>query len=481
MSDTIAKTPTTPRSMDAEEILKFGDNLVFTKTGKHLDNVQEAILIGAWQGQKYPKIAEEAHCSEGHARDVASELWKIFSDVLGEAVNKSNFKSTFKRLHISIVSSYVAKDSTQINSINICSESSHSLEVPKDRSPSTAENTQPEIRQDLRDAPDISLFYDRTSELATLQQWIVHDRTRLVAILGISGIGKTNLALHLLPQIQHQFEYVIWRSLGTFPTLHNSLKSLLKFLSNLPETELPTSTDELLSLLIDKLRSHRCLIILDDVQTILSSGQIAGNYRPEYENYSTLFKRIGETCHNSCLIVNSWEPPREIVALNRENARVRTLRLNGLGAAAGEILREKGLLEPEKWETLINTYRGNPLWLKIVAAMIQELFSGRVAEFLKYDTLFLGEELKARLQQQCDRLSDLEKQVMCCIANEIEPVAISKLLENVQLSPDDLCKALLSLGNRALIEKQEQHNQPLFSLSPVMRQFMKTEYCREGK
>jgi hypothetical protein len=398
MSDTIAKTPTTPRSMDAEEILKFGDNLVFTKTGKHLDNVQEAILIGAWQGQKYPKIAEEAHCSEGHARDVASELWKIFSDVLGEAVNKSNFKSTFKRLHISIVSSYVAKDSTQINSINICSESSHSLEVPKDRSPSTAENTQPEIRQDLRDAPDISLFYDRTSELATLQQWIVHDRTRLVAILGISGIGKTNLALHLLPQIQHQFEYVIWRSLGTFPTLHNSLKSLLKFLSNLPETELPTSTDELLSLLIDKLRSHRCLIILDDVQTILSSGQIAGNYRPEYENYSTLFKRIGETCHNSCLIVNSWEPPREIVALNRENARVRTLRLNGLGAAAGEILREKGLLEPEKWETLINTYRGNPLWLKIVAAMIQELFSGRVAEFLKYDTLFLGEELKARLQ-----------------------------------------------------------------------------------
>lgn len=482
MSDTIAKTRTPPRSMDAEEILKFADNLVFTKTGKHLDNVQEAILLGAWQGQKYPKIAEEAHCSEGHARDVASELWKILSDVLGEAVNKSNFKSTFKRLHISIVSSTVEKNSVQIGNVNVCGDTSHYPEVPKTRSPSTPENTQPQIRQDLRDAPDItSLFYDRTSELATLQQWIVHDRTRLVAILGISGIGKTNLALHLLPQVQHQFEYVIWRSLGTSPTLHNTLKSLLKFLSNLPETELPTSTDELLSLLIDKLRSHRCLIILDDVQTILSSRQIAGNYRPEYENYSTLFKRIGETCHNSCLIVNSWEPPREIVALNRENARVRTLTLNGLGAAAGEILREKGLLEPEKWETLINIYRGNPLWLKIVAAMIQELFSGRVAEFLKYDTLFLGDELKAKLQQQCDRLSELEKQVMCCIANEIEPVSISQILENVQLSPDDLCNALLSLGNRALIEKQEQHNQALFSLSPVMRQYVKNEYSREGR
>ncbi|PSB02670.1 hypothetical protein C7B69_26790 [filamentous cyanobacterium Phorm 46] len=235
---------------------------------------------------------------------------------------------------------------------------------------------------------------------------------------------------------------------------------------------MPASSDELLSLLMEKLRSHRCLIILDDVQTILSSGQIAGNYRPECENYSSLFKLIGSTCHNSCLILNSWEPPIEIVALTRENARVRTLPLDGLGAAAGEIFREKGLLDESQWECLINTYRGNPLWLKIVAAMIQELFSGRVAEFLQYDMLFLPEELKARLQQQCDRLSDLEKQVMCCIANEIEPVSISQIIEKVQLSPDDLCNALLSLGDRALIEKQEQDNQALLSLSPVVRQYV---------
>jgi hypothetical protein len=70
---------------------------------------------------------------------------------------------------------------------------------------------------------------------------------------------------------------------------------------------------------------------------------------------------------------------------------------------------------------------------------------------------------------------------MCCIANEIEPVSISQLLENVQLSPDDLCKALLSLGNRALIEKAEQENHALFSLSPLLRQFVKSEYCREGR
>ena len=31
------------------------------------------------------------------------------------------------------------------------------------------------------------------------------------------------------------------------------------------------------------------------------------------------------------------------------------------------------------------------------------------------------------------------------------------------------------------IEKQEQDNQALFSLSPVLRQYVKNEYSREGK
>ena len=112
--------------------------------------------------------------------------------------------------------------------------------------------------------------------------------------------------------------------------------------------------------------------------------------------------------------------------------------------------------------------------------MIQELFSGRFAEFLKYDMLLLGEELKARLQQ-CDRLSELEKQVIGCLGNEIEAGAISQILENVQLSSSELFNVLQSLGNRALIEKQEQNNQALFNLSPVVRQYVKIEYSREGR
>jgi DNA-binding MarR family transcriptional regulator len=470
----IGKIPCTYPKMDVKEILKFADDLVFTKTGKHLDDVQDAVLRGAWKGNTYTQIAEESGYSDGHLRDIASQLWKILSGILGEEVNKSNFRSTIERCRLSITSSTFENNFAN-NNINICRDIVNSPAVSQVRSHPKPDSDKPQTCQDLRDAPDITPLYDRTLELTTLEQWIVGDRTRLIAILGLSGIGKTAIALHLLPQIQHQFEYVVWRSLRTSPTLETTLKNLIKFISDRADGDLPVSTDDRLSILIEYLRSHRCLIILDDVQTILSSGQIAGNYRPEYENYGTLFRLISEIPHNSCLILNSWEPPREIAALTGETAPVRTLYLGGLGTAASEIFKDKGLLEDENWQTIINTYGGNPLWLKIVATMIQELFNGKVSEYLKYDILFLGEELKTILQQHLNRLSNLEKQVITHIGNAAESISISQLIKDMKLPASELINAVQSLRRRSLIEKQEQENVTLLNLSPTFRQYVKKQ------
>ncbi|MEG3841472.1 NB-ARC domain-containing protein, partial [Microcoleus sp. herbarium14] len=323
----------------------------------------------------------------------------------------------------------------------------------------------------LSDSPDGDSSHARTSELATLEKSIIQEKCNIAAILGLSGIGKTALSLHLIQKIQHNFQCVIWRSLRHSPPLETTLKNLLEFLLNKAEIELPTSIPDRLSLLMEYLRKNRCLIILDDVQAILSSGQLAGNYRPECENYSILFRQIGETTHNSCLILNSWEPPREITALKGENSPVRTLQLKGIDAAA-EIFRQKSLLNPETWENLINTYRGNPLWLKIVATTIQEIFRGRVAEFLKYDMLFLGEELAATLHPQINRLSELEKKLISRLSREANPVSIEQLLKDADLSPSELFNGLQSLGRRSLVEIEEQENETLFTVCPVVRQYL---------
>jgi hypothetical protein len=474
MSGKIGKTPASTPPMDIKEVLKLADDLLFAKTGNHLDDLQEAILSGTVRGQRYSQIAEDFHCTEGHVRNVASQLWKMISDVVGEEVSKSNFRATLERWQISIVSSKFATDFVGINNVNVCGDTLQFLEVPETRSHSeqtpNQTNAKPKVCQDLADAPAVLPFYGRTGELATLEKWIVQQRCRLVALLGISGIGKTALAVQLVDQIKDEFEFVLWKSLRFSPPLETIQTHLIQFLSNRQEIALPALPEARLSRLMEYLRKYSCLVIFDDAHAVFRSGELAGHYQTGCEDYSTLFRIAGELSHKSCFVLLSWEPPREIVAQQSENGPVRSFQLKGLEAApARQLLRNQGLLEEEHWQQLIDRYRGNPLWLKLVAGMIQDLFAGSVAEFLKYDTLYLGEELKDSLAEQLNRLSDVEKQVMSALAQEAEPVSMSKLLEGVKVPPSEVFSAMQSLGRRSLIEK----SQALFNLQPVVRQYVR--------
>ncbi|MEG3931666.1 NB-ARC domain-containing protein [Microcoleus sp. T3_B1] len=489
--------------MDVKDILQFTDSLFFAETGKHIDRLQETILKGTWDGQKYSEIAEEEHCTEGHVRNVASELWQIISNALGQEVNKSNFRRTLQKSYLSISSSTFTTEFTNVRNVNFCNGNiQQSEEVMKNRSPTSLQDTQQTPKRphiDLSDAPKIFTFYDRTSELTTLKQWILHENTRLLAILGIVGIGKTALAVHLVEQIKHEFDFIIWRSLATSPPLSILQTNIIQFFCRggapvpapnadgvpafgrggapvpAPSPEEGATTGGLP--LLDYLQKYRCLLILDDVQMVNSSAQLAGIYKPGYEDYGTLFRQVGELSHNSCLILIGSEKPREIAALEGKTQPIRSLQLNGLGVEAGEILREKGLAEHEKWSELIEQYRGNPLWLKIVATMIQDLFNGSLSEFLSDDTLFLG-DLESLLHQPFNRLSDSEKQVMSWLASETAPVSLSKVPENLQLSRSQFLKVMQSLGRRSLIEKIPEGDRTFFSLCPILKEYVKTNYSR---
>ncbi|MCC3531890.1 MAG: ATPase [Microcoleus sp. PH2017_21_RUC_O_A] len=437
--------------MDIEEALELADDLTFTTTGQQLDSLQKSILRGAWDNQKYREIAQHNHRSEKYVKEAGFKLWKLLSVALGEDIHKSTFRSRFEKWIASHISN--SGNCVQIgnDNINLCGETWQSSEVPRKRSSKTSQNPEPTAKQprlDLGDAPEILTFYD-----------------------GLSGIGKTALTLQLIPEIQHEFDYIIYRSLRNCPTLKTLQTNLIKFVSQQQEIELPS--------LIEHLRSSRCLIILDDLQTIFTPRQLAGHYQPGYENYGTFFKQLAESSHNSCLILLSWEKPREIAALEGENRPCKSLQLNGLGAEAGEIFREKRLAEEEKWSQLIDLYRGNPLWLNIIATMIQDLFGGSVSEFLSYDTLFLG-DLESLLHQQCDRLSESEKQVISWLASEAEPVEISKISANLELSPSALLQAVQSLGRRLLIEKVKQGEKTLFTLQPVFIEYVKNQFLKVG-
>src|SRR5690606_4662936 len=93
---------------------------------------------------------------------------------------------------------------------------------------------------DWGEAPEVPVLYGREAELATLQQWVVEDRCRVVALLGLGGIGKTSLALTLANQAAAHFHAVFFRSLRNAPPLGFILDNLIQAASTLHST-LPES------------------------------------------------------------------------------------------------------------------------------------------------------------------------------------------------------------------------------------------------
>jgi DNA-directed RNA polymerase specialized sigma24 family protein len=82
--------------IDIAEFLKFTDDLMFDSSSKYLDSLQRLVIEGAWEGKSYQEIAANTDRTEGHIRDIAANLWKDISELTGQKVKKSNFRSTIE-------------------------------------------------------------------------------------------------------------------------------------------------------------------------------------------------------------------------------------------------------------------------------------------------------------------------------------------------------------------------------------------------
>ncbi|HLO86268.1 MAG TPA: NB-ARC domain-containing protein [Nostocaceae cyanobacterium] len=453
-----------------EDILQWADNLIFDKTEEHITPIQEAILTGVWQRKKYPQIATEYNCSESHIKKEAAKLWEKLREELGEDLNKHNFRSKLEKKHKVSQNSQLGHCLLQIDNVNIGGQLIQTIEDKQTRSHSPPNSPQSKDRSqiiDLTEAPELTSFYDRTSELSTLRQSICEARTRLITIYGLSGIGKSAIALKLIEQIQTEFDYIIWQNLSDTPTLSALQNQLKQFFSQSQQTPFTT--------VIEYFRGFRCLVILDDLQNLFQSNQLAGQYLPGYEDYGKFFKQVATSSHQSCLILLSWEKPREVATLKAENRSVQTLHLKGLGEQAEEILRQKGLTDEDKWPELINRYQSHPCWLNLIAATIKELCNGSVSQFLaEQNDIYLG-DIEPLLESQLERLSDSEKQVSYWLASQSEAVDISQQPANSTLSKSECWQAIQSLGRRSLVEKVEIGERSHFQFNAIFKSYIQSK------
>ncbi len=336
-------------------------------------------------------------------------------------------------------------------------------------------------RVDWGEALAVPTFYGREAELAALCQWVLEERCRVVSVLGMGGIGKSALVSRAMYQLADHFQVVLFRSLRDVPECSAWLADCLQVLAPESVGRGQESLQRGLSLLLEHLRSARVLLVLDNLEALLSQGDVRGQLRPGLQGYAQLVQRVAQTEHQSCLLLTSREKPAELRRLEGSRTPVRALRLAGLDAAAcAHLLAEHEVVgSHQERARLIEGYAGNPLALKIVAETIADLFGGQIGPFLVEGTVVFG-SIADLLEEQVGRLSALEQTLLFWLAIVREPVSLEELLALLvgSSSRGQVLEALDSLRRRCLIEPG--HRLGSFMLHPVVLEYVTEDLVEQA-
>ncbi|MBP0020773.1 MAG: AAA family ATPase [Cyanobacteria bacterium SBLK] len=469
--------------MNTKEVIEFADRLLLEHRDKSLSDLEKEIIRGTLKDCEYEKIADKTNYTSKYVSIVGAKLWSEFSEILGTEINKKNFKIVIEKLDIdakikdnsSLTPHQNVFDSRDSASTlqNVFDSVFQDVTINIGSDPQYPEKSTSKPDKPYREtAPKCSNCYGREEELNTLKHWILEERDRLITILGLPGIGKTTLSLKLAEQVKPHFDIILYRSLHIDLPLHELLANIVESLTG--QSDSSRSVGNHLYSLNKALHQQNCLLIFDNFQHVFAPHELAGTYPKKNKKYQLLFELFTLASHQSCLLLCSREKPKEISQWERGKSPIRSLELTGSKAAAIALFHEKELSDERNWQNLIDTCQGNLLQLQETAILIQELFDGDISQFMAYSEHFLGSNLKEKIEQHLDRLSESERKILQTFKGKNVSLPIGKLMSKSGIHLAEFLNILQSLQHRFCLESQQKEEIKYFSLTPILQNYLKS-------
>jgi WD40 repeat protein len=342
------------------------------------------------------------------------------------------------------------------------------------------------IVRDWGQSMSIPHFIGRVKEITTLSNWVTEGDCRLILIYGMLGIGKSALALQVVKEVADgsratdspEFPIVIWRSLVNQPHYQDFVSDLINTIS--PYRDVSRSTpEEVRKNLGDELARRRCLIVLDNFESVLPRPNSALDTLDQAYLFSQLIDFVSRSSHRSTIIMTSSEKPVQLTPIEGERREVRSLELRGLGVSeVKSIFESVGTFQggTRDWEQIVTDYDGNPLLMDTVARDILLLFGGSLRSYLDAGYTMPASFL-SRMDQHFDRLDSDERTVIYWLAIERGPVEILDLAADLRSTAlrRKLASVLISIARKIRLERIEGK----FFLVPAVLAYVTDRLVRE--